>query len=83
MSKFLQHKCNNCGAVKGGTNHWFTVTEIGAALRIDRLDLNNGDLSSIDLCGEACVARYVGQWCEQIRKEYEPPTVAERIIPDR
>jgi len=59
MSVMATYTCDQCGRVKGETNHWFAIQEMGTRSTLMptfRL-MGFGDSGSefIHLCGEACV----------------------------
>ena len=66
--KIEQYTCDNCGVVKGGTNHWWRIfNQSGSHFSIhpwaaDVMPLNGE--SEIHLCGEQCVTLHAGTFME-------------------
>lgn len=56
--------CDNCGAEKLQSNHWFMALTLynTKSITIDHFDLKLAEEHSFDiLCGEACVLQYVSK----------------------
>jgi hypothetical protein len=67
-----QIKCDNCGAVKGETNHWISCITIPPAEKAPGEDgiafgpleatITDPRLKIEHLCGEACATKRLSQW---------------------
>ena len=54
-------KCDNCGAVKQATNHWYLVYMLrNKYITIMPFDFNLAQsVECVILCGEACTMKYI------------------------
>lgn len=64
-------KCSQCGAAKGGTNHWWIAYVVfGTQLRIDPFDADPArtrEETTQKLCGTNCLHKAVEQHAEFVR----------------
>jgi len=63
---FSGTKCDECGRIKGESNHWHQIgvtQELGAGGRLSLLlGLLAHDVDEVhDLCGEACFYKHIGK----------------------
>lgn len=64
MSRQLAVKCDECGQVKGETNHWLVcILKLDNTIIISNLDNTNGAeaLGLHDLCGRQCAIQFVSK----------------------
>jgi hypothetical protein len=67
MSVKATYTCDNCGAVKGETNHWFAIHQMSTGfLGFSIMAFANSGLGAWHLCGEACVMAKVSQCLREI-----------------
>ena len=68
MAKVDTYKCDQCGTLRGGTNHWFKVIRFynSRTLRITPWDGLDGIDEGIEchLCSLACVIRFISDFFE-------------------
>lgn len=62
MSQLTITKCDQCGAIKGETNHWFfSFLKSGSVHIYDKKPIHT-DQNLRDLCSEKCVIKEVSQF---------------------
>tara|TARA_R110000868_G_scaffold64453_1_gene193477 strand:+ start:173 stop:424 length:252 start_codon:yes stop_codon:yes gene_type:complete len=70
MSVKATYTCDNCGAVKGETNHWFAVQYLGTRSTLlptfKLLGFMDSGADDQHLCGEACVMAKVSHCLREI-----------------
>lgn len=69
MARIVTYTCDNCGAVKKETNHWFVGSVNGS---FDITPWNDTDANSyqgiLHLCGDACVLARVQEFLGKVQK---------------
>jgi len=64
MSRPTVPTCDECGAQKKETNHWWVLVRTVATVQLwphDVLQKEYGE-GCFDLCSEQCVTRAIGKW---------------------
>lgn len=70
MAKTVTYTCDNCGAVKEETNHWFFLRGDNSGLELNLWD-NEVALQAdtlLTLCGDACVLAKVQEFLGKVQK---------------
>jgi len=77
MSQVIETICDQCGARKGQTNHWWSIwpSKVGFHVHPGTYDKDNSSFPEIkdypakDMCSESCVVRALGDYFENERKQ--------------
>jgi hypothetical protein len=64
MAKVEVYRCDECGAEKKETNHWFVISN---AVGLFRIQTWNPDAVSGHICGEQCVHKVLQKWLEGVK----------------
>ncbi len=65
MPRVIQDVCDGCGAVRGTTNHWWTIRKADAAsLTVQPFRPENMPLEcGLQIfCGEVCATKRISEW---------------------
>ena len=73
MSAKTIYTCDQCGAEKKETNHWWTILKVGPSIAVAPMEypLDRavvGYPPEFHLCGQACVVAYVNAFLSDVVK---------------
>ncbi len=66
MAQITTYKCDRCGAMKGGTNHWFAIAATPQMAYVKHWSMQlDGDRH---VCGEKCAIGEVSDFMENVKR---------------
>jgi hypothetical protein len=68
MAKVEVYRCDECGAEKKETNHWFLISSDGASFFAEPWSDHNAEAGySAHICGEQCAHKVLQKWLEGVK----------------